>query len=147
MKKFSFSLDTVLKYKNQVLDSLQNEHGKAVKQVNEQEEHIHCLQTEYQNCNESFNEKKIVGMTIVEASFYESYFRQMESKIKKEYIKLEKLEHIAEQKRIEMVEAKKETASIEKLKEKKVEQHNKEVAKSEELFIEEFVSHCRTVNG
>lgn len=146
MKKFSFALDTVLKYKNQVLDSLQNEHGRAVKQVNEQEQTIHCLQIEYQNCNEAFNEKKLEGITILEASFYESYFRQMESKIKKEYIKLEKLKHIAEQKRMEMVEARKETASIEKLKEKKLEQHNKEMAKSEELFIEEFVSHCRVAN-
>ena len=40
MKKFSFSLDTVLDYKGQVLESKQNEHGKAMAAQNEQEKII-----------------------------------------------------------------------------------------------------------
>ena len=48
-----------------------------------------------------------------------------------------------EKKREAVVEAKKETSSIEKLKEKKLDAYQKAVAKSEELFIEEFVSTAR----
>ena len=57
--------------------------------------------------------------------------------------RLEELEAEAEKRREAMVEAKKETSSIEKLKEKKLEAYHKEEAKSEELFIEEFVSSTR----
>ncbi len=46
-----------------------------------------------------------------------------------------------------MIEAKKEKASIDKLKEKKLDQYNKEVLKSEELFIEEFVSNTMSVRS
>ena len=42
-----------------------------------------------------------------------------------------------------MVEAKKETASLEKLREKKLDLYNKEAAKAEERFLEEFVSTTR----
>ena len=57
--------------------------------------------------------------------------------------RLEELEAEAEKRREAMVEAKKETSSIEKLKEMKLEAYHKEEAKSEELFIEEFVSSTR----
>ena len=56
---------------------------------------------------------------------------------------LEELRAQEEAKREQVVEAKKETSSIEKLKEKKLEAYHKEEAKSEELFIEEFVSSTR----
>ena len=37
MKKFQFSLETVLRYKEQVLESLQNEYAAAAQRVREQE--------------------------------------------------------------------------------------------------------------
>ena len=42
-----------------------------------------------------------------------------------------------------MIEAKKDTSSIEKLREKKLDAYHKAEAKSEEAFIEEFVSTMR----
>lgn len=147
MKKFSFSLDSVLSYKNEVLESLKNEHGKLLKNVVDQENYIDSLNQQYNNCNQEFNEKKKNGITIVEASIYEAYFRQMENNLKKEHTKLEKFKELAEQKRKEVVEAKKDTSSIEKLKEKKIEEYNKEVQKFEEANIEEFVSISRIMNA
>lgn len=143
MKKFAFSLGTVLDYKNQVLDSLKNEHGTIISMVNRQEEKIQMLRQEYSEFNQRFNESKQQGMPVVQALSYEGYFRQMEEKINKEMIRLADLKKQEEMKRYEVVEAKKETSSIEKLKEKKLMQYNKEVQKSEELFVEEFVSHNR----
>lgn len=37
MKRFQFSLNTVLSYKQQVLEELQNEHGQLLYQVRQQE--------------------------------------------------------------------------------------------------------------
>ena len=56
---------------------------------------------------------------------------------------LEELRKKEEAKRQEVVDAKIDTSSIEKLKEKKLEAYHKEEAKSEELFIEEFISSTR----
>ena len=50
-----------------------------------------------------------------------------------------------EAKRNEVVEAKKETSSIDKLKEKKLDAYNKEVQKEDERFIEEFVATKRAM--
>ena len=48
-------------------------------------------------------------------------------------------------KRLEVVEAKKDTSSIEKLREKKLDSYNKAVQKSEEAMIDEFVSTTRAM--
>ena len=58
---------------------------------------------------------------------------------------LERLRAEAEAKRLEVVEAKKDTSSIEKLREKKLDSYNKAVQKSEELIIEEFVTTARVM--
>ena len=44
-----------------------------------------------------------------------------------------------------MIEAKKETASLEKLREQKLDAYNKAVQKSEEAMIDELVSRARAV--
>ena len=48
MKKFHFSLETVLDYKQQILASLRAEHGAILAQVREQERPIEELEAEYQ---------------------------------------------------------------------------------------------------
>ena len=40
MKKFKFALDSVLSYKQQVLDALKGEHAAILAQVREQEEAV-----------------------------------------------------------------------------------------------------------
>ena len=46
---------------------------------------------------------------------------------------------------LEVVAAKQDTSSIEKLKEKKLDSYNKAVQKSEEAMIDEFVSTTRAM--
>ena len=58
-----------------------------------------------------------------------------------------KLRKQEEAKRAEVVEAKKETSSIEKLREKKLENYNKAIQKSEEAMIDEFVTTKRIMEA
>lgn len=146
MKKFSFSLDNVLTYKNQVLDSLKNEHGKIIAQVIKQENILENLNKQYLDLNSEFNIKNMNGITIIEATSYMAYLKSLEIKIKQAEEELEQIKMLEEEKRKEVVEAKIETTSIDKLKDKKVEQYRKDVQKSEELFIEEFVANCRVTS-
>ena len=143
MKKFKFALDTVLSYKQQVLGVLQGEHAEAVARVRAQEAVLEKLWKEYRDCNEDYRDRALEGMPVTEALMYQNALRAAELEIQRETKRLEELEAEAERRREAMVEAKKETSSIEKLKEKKLEAYHKEEAKSEELFIEEFVSSTR----
>ena len=140
MKKFKFSLEMVLNYKQQVLESLQGEHAAALSRLREQEQLLERMWREYRAYNEEYCEKKAAGMTISEAMSYQNGLRVLEQRIQRETDRLEELRKDEERKRERVVEARKETASIEKLREKKLQVYQKAVAKSEELFIEEFVS-------
>ena len=143
MKKFNFALDTVLSYKQQVLGVLQGEHAEAVARVRAQEALLEELWREYRDCDGEYHRRAEEGLAITDALMYQSALRAAELEIQRETKRLEELEAEAEKRREAMVEAKKETSSIEKLKEKKLEAYHKEEAKSEELFIEEFISSTR----
>ena len=143
MKKFKFALDSVLSYKQQVLDALKGEHADILAQVREQEEVLEAVWQDYRDCNEEYRQRKAEGLSIVDAMFYQNGLRALEAEIQQETQRLEELKKQEEAKRQEVVDAKIDTSSIEKLKDKKLELYNKEVAKSEELLIDEFVSSAR----
>ena len=145
MKKFRFSLETVLDYKQQVLDSLQTEHGVIMAQVRKQEEYLESLENDYQETDTEFSQRKLEGITILDAMWYEQYLRAMERQIQQAILRLEDLRRQEEAKRAEVVAAKQDTSSIEKLKEKKLDSYNKAVQKNEEAIIDEFVSTTRAM--
>lgn len=143
MKKFRFTLDTVMQYKQQVFDALQIEHATILAQVRHQEDVLEQAKNRYTALNAEFCESKRTGLTIADAMSYEGGLRLLEQEIARETIKLEQLRQKEELKRAEMVESRVETASLEKLREKKLMSYNKDVQKDEERFIEEFVSASR----
>lgn len=140
MKKFSFKLESVMNFKNQRLESKKAEHAKVIAMVNEQSQKIEFLLERFRGINSEFNEKKIEGISVIEAMEYSGFLYKLEVEIQHEKRQLEKLKKAEEEKRAEVVEVKIETSTLEKLKEKKLENYHKELQKSEELFIEEFVA-------
>jgi len=146
MKKFYFPLDTVLNYKDQVLDNLKNEHAQILYSVTQQEILIESLTEQRRAACDKIKEDTKAGLTINTMREYEKYITHLQQRIVAEQVILKKLKRKEEQKRAQVVEARKETASIEKLKEKKLLLYNKEVQRSEELFIEEFVSNTMSVH-
>ena len=149
MKKFKFSLDSVLSYKEQVLEALQNEHAAIMLEVREQEEVLEAVWQEYRACNAEYSQRKAEGMAITDAMVYQNGLRVLEQDIQRETDKLEELRRKEEKKRQEVVDAKIDTSSIEKLREHKLEDYNKAVQKDEEKLIDEFVSsaHARANIG
>ena len=143
MKKFKFSLDSVLSYKQQVLDALKGEHAEILAQVHAQEDVLEAVWQEYRDCNQEYSQRKAEGMTITDALVYQNGLRVLERNIQQETDKLEELRRKEEKKRQEVVNAKIDTSSIEKLKEHKLEDYNKAVMKDEEKLIDEFVSSAQ----
>ncbi len=144
MKKFTFSLDSVLSFKQQALDALRGEHAMILMQVRQQEEKLEAVKKEYRDYNGEYCRRKAEGMTITDAMMYEGGLRVLERDIERETERLAQIRKLEEAKREEVVEAKKETSSLEKLKEKKHDVYQKAVQKSEETFIEEFVVSARS---
>lgn len=143
MKKFQFPLEKVLSYKQQQQDTLQAEHAAALARVREQEARVDALWAQYQAYSEEYNQRCAAGLLITEVLAYQSGLRTLEREIQRETGRLKELQDLAEAKRREVVDARRETSSIEKLKEKRLQSYQKAVSKSEELYIEEFVSSSR----
>ena len=119
MKKFSFALDKVLSYKRQYEESVRSEHAAILHKVTQQE----------------------AGCIILQIRTYESYLDYLQKEIANEQRILDVLRVREEEKRQELIKAKTDTKSIDKLKEKKLEEYRYEVAKEQEQLVEEFVNH------
>lgn len=145
MKKFKFSLDTVLAYKQQALDAAKAEHGAVLARVREQEAVVAREEQCYREYNLEYRQRKEEGLTIGEAAVYQNGLRAQEMRIQREIDRLETLKKQEEEKRAQMIEAKKESASLEKLREQKLDAYNKAVQKSEEAMIDELISRNRAV--
>lgn len=146
MKKFSFGLDKVLSYKRQYENSLKNEHAVALRELAIQREKIAELERKDEDTRTAMAKDRLNGCTILQIRTYEGYLRYVREEIKNENMKLEALKLHEEKKRRELIEAKKETASIDKLKERKMEEYTKEEQKEQELMVEEFVNHSLQVH-
>lgn len=147
MKKFQFSLDTVLEYKQQVLDGIQNEYSALLLQVRRQEERLQLEKQHYTELNQEFREETSRGITVAAALHYENSLRFFENTIDEEEKRLKTIQKQAEEKRKQLVEARQDTASLEKLKDKKRESYQKQVQKLEEQFIDELVSASRAMEA
>lgn len=143
MKKFSFKLEPVLKYKNDTMELLRNEHAKILQRIVQQEEKISMLENQRDVCAMEFDEKKAMGIIPIEAVNYQNYLTRQNAIINREYGVLRQIQEEEEKKREEVLEARKESMIIEKLKEIRQEEYRKEENRQHELFIEEFVSYGR----
>lgn len=95
MKKFFFSLDTVLSYKQQVLDSLKAEHARILMKVRECEDAIEKLEAEHRRCVLEFRECRLNGMKISDIHTYENYLDSLGVKIRKKHEELAKLRELS----------------------------------------------------
>lgn len=139
MKKFKFSLDAVLDYRRQIQDSLQVELGTIMAMVRRQEEAVEAARQRYTEINEEYRQKKEAGMSIAEVRGYATALEVQEAVIRREEQALQKLQMQAEAKRNELVHAKQDASSVEKLRERKLADYQEAETKSEEQFIDDLV--------
>lgn len=144
MKKFKFQLDTVLRYKNQVLDIRLAEHGSALAAVRRQENVLEQARQNRIACEEEYRQKKAEGITIADSMKYETGIEVLERRVQREAGLLKELQKAEEEKRRLLVEARQETQSLEKLKEIKRGEYDAAVAKAEEKEIDDMVMARRS---
>ena len=141
MKQFQYRLETVLDYKTQVLDNLKSEHAVIIQSVNRKQEEIQGLHQELNGIESEFDRTKEAGATIQNYRLFDMCIGRMEEIIDEEKERLKVLRKQEEAKKQEVITAITYTSNWEKLEDGKCEEYEKEAAKADETFIEEFVSN------
>ncbi|MCI8981552.1 MAG: flagellar export protein FliJ [Hungatella sp.] len=139
MKQFQYRLETVLDYKTQVLDNLKTEHAVILQNVNRKREEIRGLNRELAGFQQEFDRTKEEGATIENYRLFDMCIGRMEQIIDEEKERLKVLRRQEEDKKKQVITAKVDTSKFEKLKDKKLKEYQKAVAKADETFIEEFI--------
>ncbi len=141
MKVFEFPLDKVLHYKGQIENNLKSEHAQIMKAIVDREKEKEELEGMYTAQAQQREQELEGGFSSASLQIYDRYFQRIRSEVEKKQDMIDRLHVREENKRQEVIHARMETASIEKLKEKKFQEYEHIVQKSEEQMIEEFVSN------
>jgi flagellar export protein FliJ len=147
MKKFIFSLEKVLDFKQQTLDIKKNEIAVFQMKLHEMEKEIEGLNEKFTSSNRKMVEEMKLGISQNDISIYKMYFSTLNQKIQKLIEDKRQLLEIITQKKNEMVQINSEISGLEKLREKQLAEYLKNKQKSDELEIDEFVSQARSSAG
>ena len=143
MKRFQFQLEPVLNYKLQAMDSLLVEldllQGRVMAQEYKRDEAIRQID-EYEA---EFTRRKEEGMTVVEAMECQNCQRVLQIRLRAEQEKLRQLRAMEDAKRSEVIEARKETHSLEKLKELRRNEFDTALMKAEEKSLDDLTAARR----
>lgn len=143
MKKFRFSMESVLRYRQQMLDAVQVEYAERIARVREQEAVVDSLNHKYAEVNAEYRIRKAEGITVAEAFGFDLALQAQHREIQRQEQVLRERRAAAESKRNEMVQARRAAVTIENLRDKKLSSYNKAVQKDEEKMIDEMVSAAR----
>lgn len=143
MKRFRFQLEPVLNYKQQTLDSLLEELELARGKVMAQEWEKEKADQKVTDFDADFAEKRAEGITVMDLRQYEGCREVLAERARRENDKLIRLRKAEEKKRGEVVEARKEARSLEKLKDNRKGEYDAAAAKAEEKSLEDLVAARR----
>lgn len=147
MKKFRYSLEKVLQYKDEVLDRQKEEYASRMSDVNRQKQRIEALNREQEELAEEFDRVKRSGSSVTDFLLFADMTDRISRQIEMEQDKLRNLENLAEKQKGKMIAANVDVKKFEKLKDRKLQDYQKAVQKSDEAFIEEFVMHEAAVEN
>lgn len=141
MKKFIFSLEKVLNFKEQSIDALKNQLAILQSEHHLIEQEIAKLNLIFIKKNVLLREKMQEGITSGEISTFKIYLNDINLSIRRKQfeLKLKKDEIFAKQQ--EIIAANIEIASLEKLKDTQLIDYRKSFAKAQEIELNEFITN------
>lgn len=144
MKKFEFSLEKVLSFKQQTLNVKLNELALFQMKLSELEKEIDDLNRRFIDTNRKMVEELQIGLNSNDISIYKMYFNTLNQKIQKYIEDKRQLLEIIAQKKADIVLANSEISGLEKLRDKQLDQYLKNKQKSDELAMDEYVNQVRS---
>jgi flagellar export protein FliJ len=145
MKKFVFSLEKVLDFKQQTLEVQKNELAVLQSKLQELEREIDELNGKFAQSNREMTEAMQKGILASDIAIYKMYFDTLNRQIQKLLKEKLKIAELIVRKKADVVQTNSEISGFEKLRDKQLAEYLKRVQKIEEQAVEEFVSQARGV--
>jgi flagellar FliJ protein len=140
MKKFKFSLESVLKYRS----FLEKEARQALMSINldisECEENIESIKYKRILLYKELEEETDKGITIEYFNMYQNYISSVDQRLENEKARLIKLLREKDLRTLKLIEARKQKEALEKLKAKKKSQYIEEMLYEEQKELDEISS-------
>jgi len=143
LKRFQFQLEPVLNFKQQGLDALMVELSAIQASVAAQENKRSAAYQTLADYDAESVRKNAEGMSVLEALERQSCQQVLARRARNEDDELARLRREAEKKRAEIVEARKETHSLERLREVRQSEFNAALAKAEEKELDDLTAARR----
>lgn len=141
MKKFSFSLQRLLNYTEQVLDTERATLGDMNAVLRGFQNELADMLNERASRITEFSEKNSQGTTPLTLEMQNNYIKSLDEDIFNKQNQIIMQKKVISKQEDKVRETKMEISTMEKLREKKIEEYNYLDNKEQELFIEEFVSN------
>jgi len=138
--KFVFRMQSLLNLKIQMENSLKNELGKAVRELERQKDILNRLNREMNECIENINGKFGEGISVGELRKYNTYISYLSDRVKLQKENIKKAQLVVDKYRDKLIKAMQERKVLEKLREKKYEEYVREQLKEEQKLNDEIVS-------
>ncbi len=144
MKRFEFTLEKMLSFKDQMLSGEKLRLADLRSRLSKLILTLEQLQAEYGRCDIELKTQEQIGLTPQEIFQRKAYLNVLNDKVKlqKQYIKAMEAK-ISEQVAV-VVQASQDVTTLEKLKERQLEEYRFAEGKEQELLIDEFVSNSTT---
>ena len=147
MKKFNFTLQSLKKYNDQVLDSEKSVLGRLRAELAEMQAELDNKTAEYEQSIDKLNELVRGGTTAMRLSLHKKYVSSLQQDIYRIKGRMELKHEEIENQLQEVIDATKEVSKLEKLVEKQLEEYRYAAQKEQEQIIEEFVTNGSSNGG
>lgn len=137
MQPFSFSLQPVLDYKNHVKEEVAAELAKREEEAARAREILAGLKKEYLKVQEHLRQRQERRLSLAEITLARNFLEAQTGRIRQQASVVQAKEEEANQCRSRLVQVRKETTMLEKLREKKWGEYRRQCLKEEQLFLDE----------
>jgi flagellar FliJ protein len=144
-KKFSFSLQKLLNYKEQLFDIERTILTEMNAELSRLHSELSRFYREHREKSQDLVLKSAEGISPFEMMSHKNYLVMIEDSIEEKLKQIEMQQQVIDKQMDKVREAKMEISTMEKLKEKKLEEYTYKDNKAQEQFIEEFVNHTKSV--
>lgn len=141
MKKFKFSLQKVLDYKNQICDVLKSELAVLTHDLSELEQEKQRLIALFEEKDKDLQARMISGMSSTDISTFKVYMNNITTQIMQKQKNIENQQSLIAKKQSEIIAANVEIASMDKLKERQKADYAALEAKAFEVELTEFITN------
>lgn len=147
MKKFNFTLQSLKKYNDQMLDSEKSILGRLRAELAEMQSELDAKTAEYEQSIDKLNELVLGGTTAMRLSLHKKYVSSLQQDIYRIKAHMAQKRKEIENQLQKVIDATKEVSKLEKLEEKQLEEYRYAAQKEQEQIIEEFVTNGSSNGG